>query len=207
MSRTLLAMPFLLATGLLSLAQPPAKSDPPAKGEPPPTHADAGASAYKTVLRSTVWVHSDRGGGRLATGSGSLVDRGRRLVLTNYHVVGDVKKATVYFPDFGSDKKAIPERRHYTSRAGKLGIAGRGDRGRQGGRPRAHPPRPRAGWRPGAQARDDEPRPRADGALDRQPRQERRAVGLHARQGPAGLLEEVEGQARRAQRSTLSRPR
>jgi hypothetical protein len=127
MTRFLLVLPIFLATGLLAIGQPPAKSeknDPPAKGEPPPTHADAGASAYKTVLRSTVWVHSDRGGGKLATGSGSLVDRGRRLVLTNYHVVGDVKRATVYFPDFGSDKKAISERRHYTSRSGKLGIAG-----------------------------------------------------------------------------------
>src|SRR5262245_31756569 len=124
MSRFLLAMTLLLATGPAAIGQPPAKSEPPAKGEPPPTHADAGASAYKTVLSSTVWVHSDRGGGKLATGSGSLVDRGRRLVLTNYHVVGDVKRATVYFPDFGSDKKAFSERRHYTSRSGKLGISG-----------------------------------------------------------------------------------
>jgi S1-C subfamily serine protease len=124
MTRLLLALPFVLACDLAAIGQPPAKNDPPAKGEPPPTHADAGTSAYKIVLRSTVWVHSDRGNGRLATGSGALVDRGRRLVLTNYHVVGDVKKATVYFPDYGSDKKAISERKHYTSRAGKLGIAG-----------------------------------------------------------------------------------
>ncbi len=124
MPRFLLALPLVLATGLMAIGQPPTKSDPPAKGEPPPTPADAGASAYKIVLRSTVWIHSDRGGGRLATGSGSLVDRGRRLVLTNYHVVGDVKRATVYFPDYGPDKKAISERRHYTSRAGKLGITG-----------------------------------------------------------------------------------
>ncbi|MFO0826386.1 MAG: serine protease [Gemmataceae bacterium] len=52
------------------------------------------------------------------------MDKGRRLVLTNYHVVGDVKRATVYFPDFGPDKKAIPERKHYLDRSNRLGIPG-----------------------------------------------------------------------------------
>ena len=97
----------------------------PARGEPPPTPADVGTSAYKSVLRSTVWIHSDRGKGRLATGSGSLIDRGRRLVLTNYHVAGEVgKKATVFFPQYDANKKAIPERQYYLNRAGRLGISG-----------------------------------------------------------------------------------
>jgi hypothetical protein len=85
--------------------------------------ADTGSSVYQKVVRSTAWVHSDRGGGKHATGSGSLIDKGRRLVLTNYHVVGDVKKATVYFPAFDG-KKPIPERQYYRERAGKLGIPG-----------------------------------------------------------------------------------
>src|ERR1700691_5853080 len=85
----------------------------PAKADPTPPTADTGINAYRHVLRSTVWIHSDRGRGVLATGSGSLVDKGRRLILTNYHVVGDVKKATVFFPEFGSDKKVIPERGYY----------------------------------------------------------------------------------------------
>jgi anion-transporting ArsA/GET3 family ATPase len=85
---------------------------------------EAGVNVYRHVLRSTVWVHSDRGEGKLATGSGSLVDKGRRLVLTNYHVVGDVKKATVFFPVFDSDKKVIPERKYYLDRLSKLGIPG-----------------------------------------------------------------------------------
>lgn len=85
--------------------------------------ADTGAAVYQKVLKSTVWVHSDRGGGRLATGSGSLIDRGRRLVLTNYHVVGNVKQATVFFPAF-EGTKAVPERKYYTDRARQLGIPG-----------------------------------------------------------------------------------
>lgn len=93
---------------------------PAALADSPP--ADAGSSVYQKVVRSTAWVHSDRGGGRRATGSGSLIDKGRRLVLTNYHVVGTVKKATVYFPVF-EGKRPIPERKYYLDRP-RLGIPG-----------------------------------------------------------------------------------
>src|SRR5690242_3869576 len=94
-----------------------------AQTDPPPKTTDAGVEVYRKVLRSTVWVHSDRGGGRLATGSGSLVDRGRRLVLTNYHVVGDIKRATVFFPVFEGGR-AIPNKGYYRQRATQLGIPG-----------------------------------------------------------------------------------
>src|SRR5947207_15790164 len=57
---------------------------------------DAGIRVYQNVLKSTVWVHSNRGTA-LASGSGSLIDRRRQLILTNYHVVGDVDRATVFF--------------------------------------------------------------------------------------------------------------
>src|SRR6266545_4849938 len=116
MHRLLLAL--LLACGLAPAAFAQPKVEPP-KAEP----VDAGASVYQKVVHSTVWVHSDRGGGRLATGSGTLVDKGRRLVLTNYHVVGDVKSATVFFPVF-EGKKAVSERKYYLDRANKLGIPG-----------------------------------------------------------------------------------
>lgn len=117
MIRTLSPLLFLLATCLSAVGQTSPKVE-------APVAPDAGANAYRKVLGSTVWIHSDRGNGRLATGSGSLVDRGRRLVLTNYHVVGNVKNATVFFPDYGPNKKAIPERKHYLDRSNKLGIPG-----------------------------------------------------------------------------------
>ena len=116
MSRLLPPLLFLLSVGLVAPAQE--------KKTDPLGPKDTGASVYRQVLPGTVWIHSDRGNGRRATGSGSLVDKGRRLVLTNYHVVGNVKKATVFFPDFGKDKKAIPERQHYLDLAGRLGIPG-----------------------------------------------------------------------------------
>jgi hypothetical protein len=74
--------------------------------------SDSGIQVYQNVLKSTVWIHSDRGGGRLATGSGSLIDRRRCLILTNYHVVGDINHATVYFPVFRGGE-VIAERDFY----------------------------------------------------------------------------------------------
>lgn len=113
---------FTLLT-VLAVSQPAIAQSPAAKADPAPDTTDAGVNVYRHVLRSTVWIHSERPNGK-AMGSGSLVDKGRRLVLTNYHVVGDVKKAMVFFPEFGQDKKAIPERRFYLDRLAKLGIPG-----------------------------------------------------------------------------------
>lgn len=113
-----IASVFALLTLTFGLAaQPEPKADPPA-----PT-TEVGVRVYRQVLPSTVWVHSERGGGKLATGSGSLIDKGRRLVLTNYHVVGDVKQATVFFPAF-EGKKPVPERKFYLDRSARLGIPG-----------------------------------------------------------------------------------
>jgi S1-C subfamily serine protease len=59
-------------------------------------------------------------------GSGSLIDVQKRLVLTNYHVVEDIKEAYAFFPIFDSKKNLIPEREKYMDllRA-KAGIMGK----------------------------------------------------------------------------------
>src|SRR5207244_11343288 len=59
-----------------------------------------------------------------ATGSGSLIDRRRRLILTNYHVVADNDRATVMFPEY-RDGKRIAERDYYLRRVSDHGIHGR----------------------------------------------------------------------------------
>jgi hypothetical protein len=115
---------FLSPLIVLLGSSPALAQSAPAKTDPTPVPVEAGVNVYRHVLRSSVWIHSERGRGVLATGSGSLVDKGRRLILTNYHVVGDVKKATVFFPEFGADKKVIPERGYYRDRIEKLGIPG-----------------------------------------------------------------------------------
>lgn len=85
---------------------------------------EAGQSVYRKVLASSTWIHSDRGNGRLATGSGSLIDKGRRLVLTNYHVVGKVKHVLVFFPLYDRQGKAVPERNFYLQSRKQLAIPG-----------------------------------------------------------------------------------
>lgn len=79
---------------------------------------DDGAKVYKKVVPSVVWIHAktDRG---TATGSGTLIDTERRLVLTNYHVVEDQPHVGVYFPAF-RDGQPIAEKTHYTDRSKTL---------------------------------------------------------------------------------------
>ena len=84
---------------------------------------DTGSDVYKQVTKSMVWIHSDRGRRGLATGSGSLVDKEAKLVVTNYHVVGDNKRVTIYFPAY-KDDKPVAEKKYYTEREKTLGISG-----------------------------------------------------------------------------------
>ncbi|HLW65070.1 MAG TPA: hypothetical protein VKS79_07075, partial [Gemmataceae bacterium] len=54
--------------------------------------AKAEESVYKKALKSTVWIVVPMGGGKVGMASGSVVDTSKRLILTNYHVVGDQKE-------------------------------------------------------------------------------------------------------------------
>jgi S1-C subfamily serine protease len=85
--------------------------------------AGTGAKVYKQTVPSVVWVHSKRARG-LATGSGTLIDRDRRLVLTNYHVVEDNPGAVVFFPYFRGGHP-VAEKQFYLDRKNRLGRAGR----------------------------------------------------------------------------------
>src|SRR5437868_15120705 len=84
---------------------------------------EGGVKVYQSVLKSTVWIISQRPEGTV-TGSGSLIDRRRQMVLTNYHVVGDVDRVRVLFPAF-RDRQVIAERDYYKQHVGDQGIPGR----------------------------------------------------------------------------------
>jgi S1-C subfamily serine protease len=86
------------------------------------TPAEGGVKVYQNVLKSTVWIISQRPEGT-ASGSGSLIDRRRQLVLTNYHVVGDVDRVVVMFPAY-RDGKLIAERDWYKQHVRDQGIRG-----------------------------------------------------------------------------------
>ena len=62
---------------------------------------------YQQALRATAWVVTPT-----AQGTGFLVDRSHRFLVTNRHVVRDHDKANVFFPIFNGDR-AIGDRKHY----------------------------------------------------------------------------------------------
>jgi hypothetical protein len=109
-------MPRRFAAVLVALALPAAAA-------PQATPAEGGVKVYQSVLKSTVWIVSQRPEGT-ATGTGSLIDRRRQLVLTNYHVAGDVNQARVMFPAF-RDGQVIAERDYYKQHLKDQGISGR----------------------------------------------------------------------------------
>ncbi len=86
----------------------PPPHDEPEDPEPPP----AEKSIYERLLESTVWVVCPLPDGSAAMGTGSLVDRERRLILTNYHVVDEGDTITVFFPAF-DDGELMVKRRYY----------------------------------------------------------------------------------------------
>jgi S1-C subfamily serine protease len=109
-------MPRRLVTILVALALP-------AIALPQATPIEGGVKVYQSVLKSTVWIISQRPEG-MVTGSGSLIDRRRQLVLTNYHVVGNVTQARVMFPAF-RDGQVIAERDYYKEHIRAQSIPGR----------------------------------------------------------------------------------
>lgn len=92
--------------GLLALAVLVAQETP-----SPGADAEGGERVYKQALKSTVWVLAPQAKG-VATGSGSLIDGARKVVLTNYHVVGDSEKVVVLFPSYQKGK-LVAERDFY----------------------------------------------------------------------------------------------
>lgn len=72
---------------------------------------------YNRTLKSTAWIIAKgERAGTIGTGTGSLIDKQRRLVVTNYHVVGNNRRVVVLFPDFRNGD-AISERSHYRKKA------------------------------------------------------------------------------------------
>ncbi|MBC7965460.1 MAG: trypsin-like peptidase domain-containing protein [Fuerstia sp.] len=83
----------------------------------------ADSAAYQTALKSTVWVLA-KTGGETSSGTGVLVDVEKKLVITNFHVVGEARAAVIFFPDFKNEKADVT-RKHYLDNVKTLGIRGR----------------------------------------------------------------------------------
>ncbi len=85
--------------------------------------AQADSQIYQKTLQSTAWVLA-KTGGETSSGTGVLVDEQKKLVITNFHVVGEARAAVIFFPEL-KDGKPIVDRSHYLENVGKLGIRGR----------------------------------------------------------------------------------
>ncbi|MEQ8847773.1 serine protease [Botrimarina sp.] len=83
----------------------------------------ADADNYRRALDATTWVLSKNSEGT-SSGTGVLVDKERKLVITNAHVVGDSRSAVVFFRDLKDDRPVV-EKAHYLENVRKLGVRGR----------------------------------------------------------------------------------
>ena len=80
----------------------------PRPSSPVETARPGGANIYERLLKSTVMVlRKDETGTRATRGTGSLVHREQRLILTNYHVVGDASEVFVTFPVYERGKLIV----------------------------------------------------------------------------------------------------
>jgi tetratricopeptide (TPR) repeat protein len=82
-------------------------------------HATA-ADLYESTLRGTAWVVTPSKG----KGTAWLLDRDRRLLVTNFHVVADHETVDVVFPAY-RDRRLVTERRHYAENLKALAVPGR----------------------------------------------------------------------------------
>ena len=53
---------------------------------------------YKEAIHSVVWIRTNLGNESVGTGSGVLIDKRRRLVVTNEHVRENARSISVFFP-------------------------------------------------------------------------------------------------------------
>ena len=88
-----------------------------------PARADAGAEGYQKTLQSTAWVITSNAENETSSGTGVYVDAERKLLLTNAHVVGDSRKAVIFFPT-KKNGQLVVRRKEYLASILKLGIQG-----------------------------------------------------------------------------------
>ena len=102
-------------------------SAPPGPGRPclPPTRTAIGAEVYRRTLRGVAWVHSPDAG----KGTGWILDRSRRLLVTCAHVVGDNTTVDVVFP-VREGGAVVADRGYYFEHMPDLRKSGTAVRGR-----------------------------------------------------------------------------
>ena len=86
------------------------------------TKAYADAANYQTTVVSTAWVLA-KAGGKTSSGTGVLIDAEKKLLITNFHVVGEARTAIVFFPEMKDGRPEV-ERKYYLDNVKAVGIRG-----------------------------------------------------------------------------------
>lgn len=76
-----------------------------------------GKAIYNSILKATVFIYDHRTG---ATGTGAVIDRTKKWVLTAYHVTPKDSKPGVIFPEWDADGKPICELNYYIKPGNKV---------------------------------------------------------------------------------------
>ncbi len=105
-----------LGVWLLSGNKPSAREEKSAKGEDRPL---TGEQVYRRLLYSSTLIASPHGGG-----SGFVVNAEKRLIVTNYHVVGNEPRVAVVFPLYDDKSELISDARQYEPRIKEAGFRG-----------------------------------------------------------------------------------
>lgn len=87
--------------------------------------AEKTGNIYKRSIKSVAWVYNKVSPNKAATGSGTLIDTKDRLVITNYHVVGDSDTVFIFFPQFDQSGNPVNDRDVYTNKI-RGGVAPKG---------------------------------------------------------------------------------
>jgi S1-C subfamily serine protease len=81
---------------------------------------------YKKCVKSTVFIVSPVKGGGMAMGSGSLIDKDKKYVLTNFHVVDEEDICFVQFPIYQKNGEILTDKQKYLANV-PAGLAIKGN--------------------------------------------------------------------------------
>jgi len=81
--------------------------------------AQANSDIYKQLIKSSAMIVTDGG-----HGSGALIDADRKLVFTNYHVVGEAEEVSVVFPQY-EDGELMTDRSLVFRELGRFAVKGK----------------------------------------------------------------------------------
>jgi len=87
-----------------------------------PFAVQADVAVYQKTLKSTAWVLAKTSDGT-SSGTGVLVDSERKLLVTNFHVVGDARAVVIFFPEL-KEGKPVATRQNYLTNVKRLGVRG-----------------------------------------------------------------------------------